>query len=223
MIKILIFIIVLSIPLSLIYLNLNYQDVEGKYLFTMFAIFVMLERIWETFYTPRDKQIQKFRGDWTLLATSFMYFLVCLFIIFSFYSTITKNFSITVIGLIIFIAAGLLRFWAVKTLGHQWSIHLTDGLKQENNSNLIKIGPYKYIRHPIYLGIIFELVGIALVANSFYFIIFILFINTPLYIMRALYEEKISLIKFGNEFGIYSKQVPFMFPFKLSKIRSDRC
>jgi len=223
MIKVLILIIVLSIPFSLIYLNLNYPEVKGKYIFTMFAIFVMLERIWETFYTPRDKQIQKFRGDWTLLATSFMYFLVCLFIIFSFYSSVAKKFIITIIGLIIFITAGLLRFWAVKTLGHQWSIHLTDGLKQKNNSFLIEGGPYKYIRHPIYLGIIFELIGIALVANAFYFIVFILFINTPLYIMRALYEEKISIIKFGNEFGIYRKQVSFMFPFKLFKRRSDKC
>ena len=223
MIKILIFIIILLVPFSLVYLNVNHPEVEGRYLFTMFAVFVMLERIWETFYTPRDKQIQKFRGDWTLLATSFMYFLVCLFIIFSFYSSVTKNFIITIIGLIIFITSGLLRFWSVKTLGHQWSIHLTDGLKQKNNSILIKEGPYKYIRHPIYLGIIFELIGIALVANALYFIIFILFINTPLYIMRALYEERISIIKFGNGFEIYKKQVSFMFPFKLSKRRPDKC
>ncbi|MFH0819747.1 MAG: isoprenylcysteine carboxylmethyltransferase family protein [bacterium] len=214
MIKIFILIVVSLVPISLVYFNLTLPDVHGRFWFTVFVIFVMIERMWETFYTSKEKEVRKYHGDWTLMLTSVMYFFTGLVVIFDFfYSNRVINYLITFLGLTIFILAGLLRYWSVKTLGDQWAIHAVGESKIMNKHTLIKHGPYKYSRHPIYLGIMLELIGIALTANAFYALIPIFFINIPLYIQRALFEERTSSKeRFGEEYLLYKKEVPFMIP-----------
>lgn len=56
-------------------------------------------------------------------------------------------------------AAGLaLAFWARYHLGRNWSSQIT--LKEGHT--LVCTGPYRYLRHPIYSGILLALVGTAL-------------------------------------------------------------
>ena len=215
MIKILLSVIVLAVPSLLIYLNITHPEANGRYLFNAFVIFIMLERIWETFFTSKEKDIRQFHGDWTLVLTTFMYFIAGLTMIWEFFYINRINIFLTIIGLIIFLLSGILRFWAVKTLGNQWAVHAVGKSKIITDKHtLIKSGPYKYIRHPIYLGIMFELIGIALTVNAFYALMLILCINIPLYIQRAIYEEKTSLQRFGNEYRTYKNEVPFIIPWK---------
>lgn len=215
MIKIFIYIVLLSIPLTLFFLDVSHPEVEGRFLFTFFVIIAMAERMWETFYTPKGKEVRKFHGDWTLLATIFAYYIVCLILIFEFYSTNAKNFVYVFLGLLIFLGAGVIRLYSVKVLGEQWDIHLVENYRTTNKLNLIKTGPYRYVRHPIYLAAILELVGITFIVNSFYFLFIIFLVNTPLYLWRAIYEEKINIKKFGYDYVLYKKKVPLMIPWKL--------
>jgi protein-S-isoprenylcysteine O-methyltransferase Ste14 len=61
-------------------------------------------------------------------------------------------------------AAGLaLAFWARYHLGRNWSSQIT--LKEGHT--LVCTGPYKYLRHPIYSGILLGLVGTALAAGRY--------------------------------------------------------
>ncbi|KKQ18594.1 MAG: hypothetical protein US31_C0003G0023 [Berkelbacteria bacterium GW2011_GWA1_36_9] len=216
MIRFFIFAVTLSIPASLIYLNITHPNVQGGLLFSIFVILAAVERVWETFYTPKDKDVRKFRGDWSLIVTSFLYLIVSLLIIFTFFSTNSKNNLVLVIGIIIYLSAIALRAWSIGLLKNQWSIHLTDNPK-DKEKKLIKSGPYRYIRHPIYLGAILDLIGFALIANAYYYIFVILFVNTPFYIWRCFEDEKISTEKFGKEYIEYKKTTSPLIPFKLFK------
>jgi protein-S-isoprenylcysteine O-methyltransferase Ste14 len=61
-------------------------------------------------------------------------------------------------------AAGLgLAFWARYHLGRNWSSQIT--LKEGHT--LICSGPYRYLRHPIYSGILLGLVGTALAVGLY--------------------------------------------------------
>lgn len=61
-------------------------------------------------------------------------------------------------------AAGLaLAFWARYNLGRNWSSQIT--LKEGHT--LICTGPYKYLRHPIYSGILVAVVGSALTVGRY--------------------------------------------------------
>jgi len=214
MIKIFIIIVLLFIPLSLVYLNIIHPEVDGKFLFSFFVIGVMVERLWETFFTSKEKDVHKYQGDWTLPVTVFTFFLTSLLLIFEFYNITKKNIFFVVIGLFLFLFAGIIRFWSIKVLGEHWSIHLVDK-SNSTKLTLVRNGPYKYVRHPIYLGAILELLGIALIANAFYYLFLIFFVNTPLYILRSNYEEKINLKKFGKEYSVYKREVPSMLPLKI--------
>lgn len=61
-------------------------------------------------------------------------------------------------------AAGLaLAFWARYHLGRNWSGQIT--LKEGHT--LICTGPYRYLRHPIYSGILVAIVGTALTVGRY--------------------------------------------------------
>lgn len=218
MIKIFIIIVILTIPFSLFYLNLSHLNVEGGLIYAIFVVIAMIERLWETFYTPKDKNVLGFHGDWTLLATIVTYFLVILLMIFSFYSLPTKNNTVVFMGLFIFFTAIALRFSAIKALKNQWAIHV-NVINTTESSTLIKSGPYKYIRHPIYLGAILDLIGFAMISNAFIYFFIIFLINTPLYIWRSLYEEKNNIKKFGDEYLKYKKETSFIIPLKWFKFK----
>jgi methyltransferase len=61
------------------------------------------------------------------------------------------------IGLAIFTLAKLLKFWAIATLGERWTFRVL----VLPGAPLIARGPYRFLRHPNYTGVIGELVGTA--------------------------------------------------------------
>ncbi|RJP28846.1 MAG: isoprenylcysteine carboxylmethyltransferase family protein [Candidatus Omnitrophota bacterium] len=204
----------LLIPVLLIVLNIFYPEARGGIIFSIFAVLIMFERVWETFFTTKETNKYKYKGDWTMVVTSIMYLVTCLVVIAEFFVTNgIKYFAVSMFGISVFILAGVIRYWSVKSLGEHWKIHLVNEDESEIKYSCVKTGPYSFIRHPIYLGIIFELIGISLIANAFYALFIIIFINTPLYIIRAIYEEKLSFIKFGDEYLHYKKTVPMIIPF----------
>lgn len=212
MIKIILALTFLVVPTSLIYFNIFYS-VEGQYFFSAFIIFVGMLRIWESFFTSKETKVLEYKGDWTLPVTSFFYLTTSLFIIFEFFIKFHRiSILVTLIGLGIFFLSAFIRSSAIKKLGSQWKIHI--GSQDRNNleQKFIKEGPYRYIRHPIYLSYILELIGVAVAGHTFYSLIFIVSINVPLYILRARYEERNSLKKFGREYAQYISEVPLMFP-----------
>lgn len=215
MIKLFIIIVFISIPVSLFFLSFTHPYIDGRFLFMFFVMAAMLERIWETFYTPKGNNVLKHHGDWTLLATIVTYYLISLLMIVDFYNHAEKNYKVVIYGALLFLLAGIIRLWSVKVLGDNWNIHLVDKFQNESKTKIVRSGPYKYIRHPIYLAAVIELVGLSLITHSLFYFLIIFLINVPLYVWRSLYEEKSNLRKFGKEYVQYKKEVPFMIPWRL--------
>ena len=93
--------------------------------------------------------------------------------------------------------------------------------------NLIKQGPYRYIRHPQYFGAIIMTLGLTMIslntspifpfANEFSydysFLIFIWLIEVIVYIILAKIEDFSLKNKYGIDFLNYQRSVGFMIPF----------
>jgi methyltransferase len=62
------------------------------------------------------------------------------------------------IGLAIFGFAKALKIWAISTLGIQWTFRVL----VVPGASLVSRGPYAVLRHPNYVAVIGEIVGIAL-------------------------------------------------------------
>jgi protein-S-isoprenylcysteine O-methyltransferase Ste14 len=97
---------------------------------------------------------------------------------------------------------------AVKTLGKEWSLtaRLVEGHK------LATTGPYAYVRHPIYTGMLGMLVATGLAISHWVALIvalLIFFIGT---IIRVRSEEKLLREAFGQDFENYARRVPAIVP-----------
>lgn len=111
----------------------------------------------------------------------------------------------------VFIFLGLfLAISAVKELKDNWDNMML--YKIRPNHKLINTGVYKYIRHPIYLAIILEVVGYEIIANSWLFIFFLVASATIL-CLHTKNEEDLLLKHFGDDYINYKKQTKKFIPF----------
>ncbi|MBI5439246.1 MAG: isoprenylcysteine carboxylmethyltransferase family protein [Nitrosomonadales bacterium] len=103
-------------------------------------------------------------------------------------------------------------YWSIKTLGNQWAIHATGLSRLTNEQVLIVAGPYKYVRHPIYMSYVLDLLGLTLALSTFYSLILVVLVNLPSYVLRAKYEEISSAKRFGDSYAGYKEKSSFIFP-----------
>ncbi len=74
---------------------------------------------------------------------------------------------------------------------------------------LVTHGIYKYLRHPVYLGIDMTLLGLFLAVGSTAGMIYLFVVVLPLNILRSRLEEKVLLQKFGDTYSTYRQQTWF--------------
>jgi methyltransferase len=67
-----------------------------------------------------------------------------------------------VAGAVTFGLAKALKYWAIATLGPRWTFRVLVPPRQA----LIGGGPYRFMRHPNYLGVAGELAGAALMGDA---------------------------------------------------------
>ena len=78
--------------------------------------------------------------------------------------------------------------------------------------HVVTCGPYRIVRHPIYLGFLISLVGVALVAESYLGIVTAVFIFLPAAAYRAHLEERSLHSRFGKVWSDYAKKTRFIIP-----------
>ena len=60
-------------------------------------------------------------------------------------------------GLCLFVAAKAVKWWAIVTLGRFWTFRVI----VVPGAALVRGGPYRFLRHPNYVGVVGELLGAA--------------------------------------------------------------
>ncbi|WP_214779343.1 isoprenylcysteine carboxylmethyltransferase family protein [Exiguobacterium sp. s22] len=113
------------------------------------------------------------------------------------------------IGLIFYIAGVSLRYWGIFHLRHQFTRHVVVRPEDE----LVSSGPYRFLRHPLYTGLLLLSFGFSL-----YFIHWgIALIGAGLTSLALLYririEEGMLVRHFGQSYQSWSKTRKRLFPF----------
>jgi len=70
--------------------------------------------------------------------------------------------EVFVAGAAVFAIGKALKWWAILTLGPAWTFRVI----VVPGARLVANGPYRFLRHPNYLGILGELVGVALMTTA---------------------------------------------------------
>jgi len=65
-------------------------------------------------------------------------------------------------GIGVFLAGKLLKWWAIFSLGRFWSFRVL----VVPGATLVTGGPYRWLRHPNYVGLVGELAGVALMMRA---------------------------------------------------------
>jgi methyltransferase len=65
-------------------------------------------------------------------------------------------------GAVVFVAAKGLKYWAIGSLGARWTFRVL----VPPDSILVTSGPYRHMRHPNYVGVMGEILGMALLAQA---------------------------------------------------------
>jgi protein-S-isoprenylcysteine O-methyltransferase Ste14 len=97
--------------------------------------------------------------------------------------------------------------WARVFLGRNWSPR--PAMKEHHE--LVTTGPYAYVRHPIYTGMLLAAFGTALTGAIFGIVVFIF--ASMIFLSRIEKEEKIMLELFPNEYPIYQARTRRLVPF----------
>ena len=83
-------------------------------------------------------------------------------------------------------------------------------IKRMETNVLAKDGIYKYMRHPMHLGLLFFPLGFAFLVGSPSFILLLAPIEIIfMLVMIKFVEEPEAIKKFGDEYKTYMKQVPW--------------
>jgi protein-S-isoprenylcysteine O-methyltransferase Ste14 len=110
------------------------------------------------------------------------------------------------------IAAAVGSVWlvivAVKTLGKEWSLtaRLVEG------HQLAMSGPYAYVRHPIYTGMLGMLLATGLAISFWQALLVALLVFIAGTIIRVRSEEKLLREAFGGQFENYAQRVAALVP-----------
>ena len=70
-------------------------------------------------------------------------------------------------------------------------------------------GIYRFIRHPIYVGIVFTHFGLFFACGSTFGIVYTFVLIIPLNVIRAQLEEKALFSKFGEHYRAYHNSTWF--------------
>jgi len=97
--------------------------------------------------------------------------------------------------------------WARYSLGQFWSARVT--LKVDHQ--LIRSGPYAYVRHPIYTGLLLATVGTAFVVGEWRAVVAV-FLTLVAFSHKARKEEALLSSEFGDQYQEYRRHTGFLTP-----------
>ena len=185
------------------------SDLTGRFLLTCLAAFILFWTVM-AFSTKRTVEASRSQNIWTFVV-------IAVFVLLMVWrgrslgpGPLLWPHSLTtgVIADLVTFLGLLLTLWARVVLGSNWS----SGVVFKEQHELIERGPYAYMRHPIYSGVLLMFLGIAIFRGRVtgFVLLAILFVGLW---FKAVQEEKLLTRHFGEAYPQYKKRVKALAPF----------
>lgn len=109
--------------------------------------------------------------------------------------------TMTTVGFILIIGGLWFRIWSLQILGK----YFTGTVKQVEGHQLVTSGPYKWLRHPSYLGSWITFLGCAVFLEAWVGMFITALAMGIAYYFRIRVEEKFLINAFGQDYRNYQK------------------
>jgi len=138
----------------------------------------------------------------------------CLYVLFDFWDNpfqaylglgIVQMVQLEFFGLVIMILGYAIFIWSVLARGRY-----ATSWQMPTDHKLVSWGPYRYVRHPAYLGYCLMFTGFTLLSHNALGLIPLVAI--PGYVLIARREEEMLVARFGEAYLQYQKQVGRFLP-----------
>lgn len=116
--------------------------------------------------------------------------------------------AVLIIGAAVFYCGLALAVWARLFLGSNWGMPMS----KKQNPELVTTGPYRFVRHPIYTGLLLAILGTA--AGNIYWLA-LLAVTAVYFVYSARQEDDLMLHEFPAEYPPYKSRTKMMIPFVL--------
>ena len=119
------------------------------------------------------------------------------------------------LGALLYFPGLALYLWARLTLGEMYNVSSSMGAQLYADHRLVTHGPFAFVRHPMYLGVI-----LASVAGLFIYRTWTLVFTTVTFLglaLRARREEQALAAEFGEQWEGYRQRVPGWIPRRLRR------
>ncbi|HEV2249866.1 MAG TPA: isoprenylcysteine carboxylmethyltransferase family protein [Candidatus Limnocylindria bacterium] len=112
------------------------------------------------------------------------------------------------IGLALIVGGPAFSYWSAATLGRHFDLDVEIHAGHE----IVVRGPYRIVRHPVYLGIAIHFVGACLATGTGLIILGTLVVTFPALYLRAAAEERLLRSRLGPAYDAYARRVPMLIP-----------
>jgi protein-S-isoprenylcysteine O-methyltransferase Ste14 len=113
-----------------------------------------------------------------------------------------------VAGLVLMCAGIALRQWAVATLGRFFTIDV----RVQSGQTVVADGPYRWVRHPSYTGLILMFVGFGLALGNWAALVALAVVPTAGLVYRVRIEEQALLDGLGEPYRQFAEGRARLFP-----------
>ncbi len=112
------------------------------------------------------------------------------------------------IGVVFCVLGVGLALWARVHLGRNWGMPMST----KESPELVTTGPYAFVRHPIYTGILLAMLGSTVGENAFWVLPFVLF--GAYFVYSARREEELMIEHFPEQYPAYMQRTNMLLPFR---------
>lgn len=111
------------------------------------------------------------------------------------------------VGLVVLALGLAVAVWARRELGRNWGMPMTEKREPE----LVTSGPYRFVRHPIYSGLLLAVVGTAIAVSLLWLVAALLAAVYFAYSARV--EERYLGHRFPDSYPAYQRSTTMFVPF----------
>ena len=174
-------------------------------IFTGVFFLLVFQRLFELYIAKKNEKWMKEQGAREVGKNHYKY-IVLLHIFFLFavaIEAILRGFTLSFVWsvmLFVFLSAQCLRVWTIRSLGRFWNTKII----VLQDADVVKKGPYRFLKHPNYLIVALEILSLPLIFSSYFTAIVFTVLNAVLLLRVRIPAEEKALKESTN--------YPVMFP-----------
>lgn len=117
--------------------------------------------------------------------------------------------QVTIAGIVLLVLGAVLRWWAIITLGRYFTFDVAVRPTQQ----VVQSGPYRFVRHPAYSGMLLTLLGLGLALANWASLVAVLAGGLIGHLYRIRVEERVLIEALDQPYVDYMRHTKRLIPF----------